>query len=89
MASRQLLVSGRVQQVGYRAFIYVRGTRWRLTGTVRNLPDGSVEILASGTEDSLALLEQAAWQGPPLAQVSDIVATELGERAWCGFAVLA
>ena len=43
-----LLVEGLVQGVGFRWFVRSEANRLRLTGTVENLPDGRVEILAEG-----------------------------------------
>jgi len=43
-----------------------------LTGFVRNLPDGRVEIVAEGEEDALRRLISFAHQGPPLAQVTSV-----------------
>jgi acylphosphatase len=73
MAGRtRFLVHGRVQGVGYRDFIRRAARSLDLHGTVRNLPDGSVEVEAAGTEDALAALEQAARQGPPGSRVEKV-----------------
>jgi acylphosphatase len=49
-------VSGRVQGVGYRYFVTDRAREIGLTGYARNLADGSVEVVAEGTEQDLLLL---------------------------------
>lgn len=66
------VVSGRVQNVGYRAFVlrYARGLG--LSGTVRNLPSGEVEVVAEGDEASLNQLLTLLRQGPPAARVRDV-----------------
>jgi acylphosphatase len=66
------LVSGRVQGVGYRAFVlrYARGLG--LHGYVRNLPSGQVEVIAEGDEKSLNQLLTLIKQGPPAARVTDV-----------------
>ena len=45
----RILISGRVQGVGYRYFARLRAEIHRITGNVRNLPDGSVEVVAEGS----------------------------------------
>jgi len=49
----QVLYSGRVQGVGFRYSVKAAATGFDVTGTVRNLPDGRVELLAEGDMDEL------------------------------------
>ena len=65
MESIHLEVSGRVQGVGFRWFVVEEARRLKLSGWVRNRPDGKVEIAASGSADALAELESAVTDGPP------------------------
>ncbi|MFW5825799.1 MAG: acylphosphatase [Marinobacter sp.] len=69
---RQLLVEGRVQGVSFRACTVQKAQELALTGYVRNLPDGRVEIVAEGPEDQLEQLEDWCWQGPPAASVTTV-----------------
>lgn len=69
----RFLVHGRVQGVGYRWWTRREATRLGLTGTVRNLPDGTVEVTCSGTPDMLARFETALRRGPPLSSVEAVV----------------
>jgi len=62
-------VSGLVQGVGYRYFVYRQAVRMGLRGFVRNQPDGSVEVVAEGTPDALRELEDLLRRGPAHAQV--------------------
>ena len=48
------LASGRVQGVGFRATTRQIASRYAVTGFVRNLPDGTVEIVMDGSEDDIA-----------------------------------
>ncbi|MBS3061981.1 MAG: acylphosphatase [Candidatus Diapherotrites archaeon] len=68
-----VFVFGRVQGVGYRFFVSSAANRNKLTGFVRNVPDGSVEIVAVGEKeklnDFLAMLEKGTW----LARVDHVV----------------
>ena len=66
------IVYGRVQGVGYRAFIYDKALYLGLKGFVKNLPDGSVEIEAEGEEKDLFKLIEFAKSGPPLSNVTNI-----------------
>lgn len=66
------LVSGRVQNVGYRAFVLRYARALGLSGTVRNLPSGQVEVIAEGDEKSLEHLLALLKQGPPAARVTDV-----------------
>ena len=70
-----ILVKGRVQGVGYRNWTYSQAKLLKLTGWVRNLPSGEVEIAAEGTEGALQSLLTFLKAGPPLAKVSSVDAT--------------
>ncbi|MCY3694230.1 MAG: acylphosphatase [Chloroflexota bacterium] len=89
MATRRLLVLGRVQQVGYRAFVLRRAGELGLSGHVRNTADGRVEVIASGPASDLDRLEEFLRDGPPLAVVAGVESTSLPERNFQGFQVLA
>jgi acylphosphatase len=65
-------VVGRVQGVGFREWTRRTAERIGLVGSVRNRPDGSVEVQASGTEDALGRLEAMLEKGPPLARVDRV-----------------
>ncbi|MBA3582587.1 MAG: acylphosphatase [Gammaproteobacteria bacterium] len=69
---KRFKVTGRVQGVFYRASTREQAVLLGVTGWVRNLAEGSVELLACGDAQQLAALEQWLWQGPELAQVHDI-----------------
>jgi acylphosphatase len=67
-----VLVSGRVQNVGYRAFVLRYARALGVSGTVRNLPSGRVEVVAEGDEQTLNRLLTLLQQGPPAARVTDV-----------------
>ena len=67
-----VIVHGRVQGVGFRWFARTEARRLGLAGWVRNLPDGTVEMRASGLAQFLSALEQAVQRGPEGASVSSI-----------------
>ncbi len=68
----RLMISGRVQAVGYRYWTVGEARRLGLEGWVRNLSDGRVEILALGPQNRLDALETACHAGPPAARVSSV-----------------
>ncbi|MBK5096479.1 MAG: acylphosphatase [Gemmatimonadetes bacterium] len=65
-------VSGRVQGVGYRWWAVRKAQRLGLAGSVRNLPDGSVEIRASGPAAAVQEFVAALHRGPPYASVHSV-----------------
>jgi len=67
-----LWVAGDVQGVGFRAYTAAIARNLRLTGWVRNLPNGQVEIWAEGPEAALKALWQAVYEGPPAATVEQV-----------------
>ena len=66
---RRLHISGRVQGVWYRDSCRTEAERLGLTGSVRNLPDGRVEVVAEGEPTAVAALEAWCATGPPRAVV--------------------
>ncbi len=72
MKRAHIWVSGRVQGVFYRATAKEVADRLRLTGWVRNLPDGRVEAVVEGPEDAVKAFIDWCWEGPPLARVEDV-----------------
>jgi acylphosphatase len=80
------MIHGRVQGVGYRAWVEWEATERDLEGWVRNRRDGSVEALFAGTADAVAQMIAACRQGPSAARVDTVKqeaasATELNLRA--------
>jgi len=67
------LVEGRVQGVGYRAFVGRKARALGLTGYVRNLPDGRVEAEAEGKPEKLQALSEAMRSGPRRARVDAVL----------------
>jgi acylphosphatase len=69
-------VTGRVQGVSYRASTMYEARAYGLTGWVRNLADGSVELEAQGDDASVAALLAWCKQGPPAARVTGVAAED-------------
>lgn len=68
----RLVVSGRVQGVGFRWFVREAARQHRLAGWVRNRPDGSVELEASGDDGAFRQFVEEIREGPPGAHVDEI-----------------
>jgi acylphosphatase len=68
----RFLVSGMVQGVGFRWYVARHARSLGLVGFARNLPDGRVEVVVSGPEESLPALEQLLRTGPANAQVERV-----------------
>jgi acylphosphatase len=65
-------VSGRVQGVGFRWWTVREAHRLGLRGTVRNHPDGTVEVHAAGSDAALSRLAVRLREGPPHARVDRV-----------------
>ena len=72
MKAVRLVVTGRVQGVTYRQTCRQTARRLDLVGWVRNLADGSVEVLAQGAPSAVDELIKWAWIGPSAASVSGV-----------------
>ena len=71
-AIRQVTITGRVQGVGYRAWVEHRARAHGLEGWVRNRRDGSVEALFAGPAHIVAEMIAACQRGPSLARVKAV-----------------
>lgn len=70
---KRLLVTGKVQGVGFRASTLREATRIAgLRGWVRNLPDGRVEIMVQGDQSKVHELVEWSYSGPPASQVANV-----------------
>ena len=82
-----VLYSGRVQGVGFRYATRSVAAGFDVTGTVRNLADGRVELVACGEEAQVKQLEKWLWQGPRHARVEQVAVQETGTESFAGFSV--
>jgi acylphosphatase len=74
MLQMTLNIKGKVQKVGFRYSVvdYVLTQKLPIVGHVRNLPDGSVEVIAQGDIESLKDLHRFCTKGPPRAEVREV-----------------
>jgi len=68
-----IIVKGRVQGVYFRAYTQKQAVKLNVKGFVRNLADGSVEIVATGHPEDLQKLLAWCHKGPMLAKVSEVI----------------
>jgi len=81
-------LKGRVQGVGFRAFIRREAQRLGVSGWARNAADGAVEVEAEGDAESLGAFEALLREGPPAARVERVDARELpAGRSGGGFEI--
>jgi acylphosphatase len=66
------MISGRVQGVGFRAFVQYNANQLGVRGWVRNEDDGRVQVYAIGTADQLNRLTALLYQGPRFAEVRGV-----------------
>jgi acylphosphatase len=83
--TRHLIICGRVQGVGFRAYVHGHAQSLGLNGFVRNRKDGTVEALVSGPENKIEALVAACHEGPPASRVSNVEVSEAQETAEKGF----
>jgi acylphosphatase len=84
---RRYLVRGRVQGVGYRYFVERIALELGLTGFVRNLAEGGVEVVARGSPRDLDTLEGLLHQGPLWAEVRHVEVSEAPMVNYEGFRI--
>jgi acylphosphatase len=82
-----ITVTGKVQGVYYRQSTKEKAIALGLTGYVKNLPDGRVQIMASGNTDQLLQLVLWCRQGPARAIVEEVQVETLPPTLFMGFRI--
>lgn len=70
--SLQIKIFGRVQGVSFRYYTQQKARELRIRGYVKNMPDGSVHIEATGKEDKMDQFVNFCRQGPSMARVDNL-----------------
>jgi len=70
--SKHLYVSGRVQGVGFRYFIATHARELGINGWAKNLPDGQVEAVFTGSKNNLDIMLDLINKGPRWAEVDNV-----------------
>lgn len=76
MNTLHIIIKGNVQGVGFRATVEHYANKMRIKGSVRNLANGSVEIYAQGTEESLEPFVESLKKGTGLAIIEHVAIEE-------------
>lgn len=76
MKKVRIIVSGRVQGVSFRYYTKQFADKLNLKGSVKNLPNGTVEVIAEGKEDSINQIIDFCKKGPSWAHVEKIIVEE-------------
>ena len=77
----RFVVQGTVQGIFFRQFVKEHADNLKLTGFVRNLTGGDVEILAEGEQDKIDRLASIVRKGPEHSQIRGV---QIEERKWSG-----
>ncbi|MBY0098287.1 acylphosphatase [Mesobacillus maritimus] len=77
MLQLQIVVSGKVQGVGYRYFAQMKAVQFGITGWVKNRTDGAVEMVTTGTKENLDLFIEEISRGNPFSKVDQIEINEI------------
>lgn len=88
LVRRRIRVRGRVQGVWFRGATRDQASRLAVAGWVRNLPDGSVEVLLEGPEGPVEALIAFCRRGPPAARVEGVEISEEPAEGIEGFEIL-
>jgi acylphosphatase len=87
VVSFQAVVRGRVQGVGFRYFARQRAEAHGVSGFVRNLPDGSVEVHAEGPAEAMGAFEGDIRRGPTFGRVDETTVVAIKARGFDGFEI--
>ena len=89
MIKKRFRIYGHIQGVGFRYFTWQYALKIGVMGFVRNLADGSVEVVAVGSESQIEALDAWLQEGPRTAIVDDVFVEDyLGEKEFTAFQVL-
>ncbi|MBI4344613.1 MAG: acylphosphatase [Euryarchaeota archaeon] len=87
----KFIVSGEVQKVGYRFHVYLEARKQGITGTVENLKDGTVRVVAEGEEEDIQMfLEAIRIEEHPICvrDIEPVSEEEIKKRAHRDFAIV-
>ena len=87
MVRKRVVVHGRVQGVFFRDTVRQRAVQRRVTGWIRNNPDGTVEAVFEGEPEAVESLVRSCHQGPRGAEVERVDVTDEPPEGLTGFAV--
>ncbi len=80
-------ITGKVQGVWFRKYTQEKAQQLTVTGTVKNFYDGSVLIVATGTDKQLQELINWCWHGSPKSKVEHVQVQELNLQRFAAFEI--
>ena len=83
-----IIVTGKVQGVFYRQSTREKAIASGITGEIKNMPDDTVHIVATGSAEQIEKLIEWCKQGPPKAKVSDVFVTGIPLQVFEKFAIV-
>lgn len=83
--TKKYIASGVVQGVGFRYFVRSQASRLGLSGAVRNLTNGTVEVIANGDDNQHYLLKSRLQKGPAYSNVQHLSVETLEYIPFRGF----
>ena len=87
MRTVKVRVEGIVQGVGFRYYTYRIAKRYGVKGYVKNMPDGSVEVVAEGDEKKLERFLQEVARGPSSAVVTNVSVEDIDPVGFRNFEI--
>ncbi len=88
MITKQFIINGKVQGVAYRYFVKDSADKLGVIGTVKNLIDGTVKVIAQSDEGPLALFEAYLYKGSPHSLVEHIDIIIIDNFPYLGFKII-
>ena len=88
LQSISIIVDGLVQGVFYRQSTKAKAVELTITGEIKNKPDGTVHIIATGTEAQLNNLVEWCKKGPEMAIVTNVKVEKITLQAFKGFNIV-
>ena len=86
--SISIIVEGLVQGVFYRQSTKAKAIEWSITGEIKNRPDGTVYIIATGTETQLEKLIEWCNKGPERAIITGVKVEKISLKSFKGFSIV-
>jgi acylphosphatase len=83
-----ITVTGKVQGVWFRKHTLDEAERLHISGTVENLSNGAVKIFATGTDEQLQDFINWCKQGPPRAEVEEVLSHDEPYTTFTGFKII-
>ena len=88
MQTVHLVIKGKVQGVYYRASAKDVAREVGVTGWVKNMPDGNVEVIVSGSEERVEKFIEWCRKGPKNAEVTEVIVNDSKEKPLTDFRII-